>query len=99
MQDRELCSLHLIPRGEGDICWKCEAAADHARDLLIVEMSQHEYQLWFVCSKQVLYKCPVANFDEAKLLFHTLDHHTTVGVRIARYDPTEGCESVLFKFN
>lgn len=92
------CLKHQITTGEGVICWQCEEEFDNRRMLINLEMSKHQYSLWFVCSKQVLFKCPVSTFDEAKLLYHSLNIGSVVGVRIARYDPTEGCESVLYKF-
>lgn len=90
------CNKHAIHTGEGDICHMCEEEFDNARMLINLEMSKHQYSLWFVLSRQYLLKCPVANFDEAKMLYHSLSPVT--GVRIARFDPTEGCESVLYKF-
>lgn len=91
------CLKHQIATGEGDICWKCEEEFDQYRMLVNLEMSKHQYQLWFLLSHQYLLKCPVANFDEAKMLYHSLSPVT--GVRIARFDPSEGCESVLHKFS
>lgn len=93
------CLKHQITTGEGDICWKCEEEFDHARMLMNLEMSKHQYSLWFLCSMKVLFKCPVNTFDDAKLLYHSLNTNCVTGVRIARYDPTEGCESVLYKFS
>ena len=92
------CTKHNITTGEGDICHMCEAEFDDARMLMNLEMSKHQYQMWFLCSMQHLFKCPVYTFDEAKSLYHHLTTGSVTGVRIARYDPTEGCESVLYKF-
>lgn len=94
----EICSRHHIALGEGDICWKCEEEFDAARVLMNLEMSKHQYSLWFVCGGHALIQCPVSNFDEAKLLYHSLNIGSVTGVRIARYDETESCESVLHKF-
>lgn len=92
------CIKHSAHTGEGDICGQCEAEFDKYRAALNAEMLKHEYQLWFLLSMQVLYKCPVRDFDEANLLYHSLNAGSVTGVRIARHDPTEGCESVLHKF-
>lgn len=91
------CRKHSARTGEGDICGQCEVEFDAYRDVLDAEMLKHEYQLWFVLSKQYSYRCPVSNFDEAKMLQSSLSCAT--GVRIARMDPEQGCESVLHKFN
>lgn len=93
------CTRHNITTGEGDICYKCEEEFDHARMLINLELSKHQYSLWFLCSMKVLFKCPVGSFDDAKLLYHSLITNSVTGVRIARYDETEGCESVLYKFS
>lgn len=94
------CTRHNITTGEGDICHKCEEHAAAYVAALNVEMAKHQYALWFVCSKQALFQCPVSNFDQAKLLYLSLSCSSSVtGVRIARYDPEQGCESVLHKFH
>ena len=93
------CTKHNITTGEGDICHMCEAEFDNARMLMNLELSKHQYQLWFVCSGRLLFKCPVATFDEANYLYHHLAIGSVTGVRIARMDPEQGCESVLYKFN
>lgn len=93
------CGKHHERTGEGDICGQCEAAFDAYRAALNVEMLKHEYQLWFVLSKQYMYRCPVADFDSAKVLYHSLNAGSVTGVRIARMCEEEGCEVVLHKFN
>lgn len=93
------CMKHQCVTGEGDICYKCEEEFDNARTLMNLEMSKHPYQLWFVCSSQHLFKCPVDTFDHAKSLYHHLTIGYVTGVRIARMDPEQGCESVLYKFS
>lgn len=93
------CNKHAVGTGEGDICGQCEAEFDNYRAALNAEMLKHEYQLWFLCSKQYWFKCPVADFDSAKMLYHSLNAGSVTSVRIARYDPEQGCESVLHKFN
>ena len=92
------CLKHQCVTGEGDICCKCEEEFDNARKLMDAEMAAHQYQLWFVCSSERLFKCPVSTFDAAKSLYHHLTIGSVTGVRIARYDPEQGCESVLYKF-
>ena len=80
-------------------CAKHEIDPDHARMLINLEMSKHQYSLWFLCSMKVLFKCPVGSFDDARLLYHSLITNSVTGVRIARHDPIEGCEAVLYKFS
>lgn len=92
------CIKHSSHTGEGDICCKCEEEFDNARKLMDAEMATHQYQLWFVCSSERLFKCPVSTFDAAKSLYHHLTIGSVTGVRIARMDPEQGCESVLYKF-
>lgn len=92
------CTKHNITTGEGDICHMCEEEFDHARKLMDLEMHRHPYQLWFVCSGERLYKCPVSTFDAAKMLYYHLTMGSVTGVRIARMDPEQGCESVLYNF-
>ena len=95
------CNKHQITTGEGDICWKCEEEFDNRRMLMNLEMSKHQYSLWYVWQDR-LHKTAVSTFDEAKTAYHSMITLTTgndyTGVRIARHDPTEGCESVLYKF-
>jgi hypothetical protein len=93
------CPKYGTAYGEGYICAECEREHDNYRMLVNLEMSKHQYQLWFVIDKRVIFKCPVDNFDNAKILFNSLNTGNVSGVRIARHDPTEGCESVLHKFN
>lgn len=90
------CEKHQVNTGEGDICHMCEAEFDVYRNGVNAEMAKHQYELWFVTSGK-LFRCPVSDFDEAKLLFHAIRFVT--GVRIARMDPEQGCESTLHEFN
>lgn len=96
------CRKHSAHTGEGDICGQCEAEFDKYRDALNDEMLKHQYQLWYLW-KGRLNKTDVSNYDEAKQAYYSLNSLNTgsdyTGVRIARYDPTEGCESVLHKFS
>lgn len=92
------CIKHSAHTGEGDICGQCEAEFDNYRMLVNLEMTKHQYELWFVLSKQYSYRCPVSNFDEAKMLESSLSSGCTTGVRIARMSEEEGCEVVLHKF-
>lgn len=92
------CLKHQCATGEGDICHLCEEEFEHARMLMNLEMSKHQYQLWFVCSKEHMFRCPVDTFDAAKSLYHHLNIGSVTGIRIARMDPEQGCESVLYKF-
>lgn len=96
------CITHSEHTGEGDICASCEARGDAMVSALNVAMAEKQYQLWYVWNGR-LHKTDVSNFDEAKQAYHSLSLLTTggdyTGVRIARYDPTEGCEVVLHKFN
>ena len=71
-------------------------ANECARGVMNIEMSINQYELWFVIAMTKLYRVPVDNFTEAELLVSCLSGVT--GVRIARMDPEQGCESVLYNF-
>lgn len=72
-----------------------------ARDVMNLEMKINQYSLWFVVPKlkDQLVKVPVSSFEDAESIAGSLVPDRVIGVRIARFDPTEGCESVLYKFN
>lgn len=58
------------------------------------------YTLWFyVPIHKQLVKVPVYSYMDAVSMVHALDSNRVSGVRIARMDPSEGCEVVLHKFD
>ncbi|AWH15496.1 hypothetical protein [Pseudomonas phage 98PfluR60PP] len=61
---------------------------------------QNPYTLWFfVPDRNQTVKLPVYSYLDAAGLVEQLNKERVSGIRIARMDPSEGCEVVLHKFD